>query len=56
MSNIRRLAAVAWLFLSLLIGWALWDSYTGVSIFFLIVAALSVVGIVVKPRIIWIKH
>jgi hypothetical protein len=56
MSNIRRLVFVAWLVLSLFIAWGLWDSYNQVSLFFLVIAAISIIGIVVKPKIIWIKH
>jgi hypothetical protein len=56
MSNIRRLVFIAWLILSLVIAWGSWDSYIRVSILFLIAAAVSVIGIVVKPRIVWIKH
>jgi hypothetical protein len=56
MSNLRRLASGAWLILSLLFAWGTWDSLIRVAILCLITAALSIVGIAVKPRIVWIKH
>jgi hypothetical protein len=56
MSTLGRLVSRAWLILSLVIAWAGSDSYFRVSILFLIAATLSIVGIVLKPRIVWIKN
>lgn len=56
MSNLRRIVSIAWLILSLLIAWAAWDSVIRLAILCLIAAALSIVGIAVKPRIVWIKR